>query len=154
MSRAAPIEIARLPCACATARRASRAITQLYDRWLRPHGIEAPQFAILNLLDALGVSNQTTIGAHFDLDKTTLSRNLKLLHKNGWIALSPGADRRERNVILTAAGRARLSAARPAWRKAQKAMEGALGRKGWHEAFRTLDAVTTAAQAAARSAGS
>ena len=154
MSKTGSIEITRLPCACATTRRASRAITQLYDSWLRPHGIEAPQFAILNLLDALGESNQATIGARFDLDKTTLSRNLKLLHEKGWIALARGADRRERTVTLTSAGRARLAAARPAWRNAQAAMEKALGVKEWRETFRTLDAVAAAAQSAARGAES
>jgi len=141
-------EIARLSCACATTRRASRAITQLYDHWLRPHGIEAPQFAILSLLDALGETNQVTIGAQFGLDKTTLSRNLSLLHTNGWIELTAGADRRERRVTLTKAGRARLTAARPAWRRAQGAMEKALGAKQWRAVFATLDAVTAAAQAA------
>src|SRR5579864_6689214 len=140
--------IAPLPCACATTRRAARAITQLYDSWLRPHGIEAPQFAILSLLDALGVANQATIGSHFGLDKTTLSRNLTLLHEEGWIALTPGADRRERRVTLTRAGRARLTAARPAWRSAQAAMKKALTPRKWRGVFRALDAVAVAAQSA------
>jgi DNA-binding MarR family transcriptional regulator len=141
-------EIARLPCACATTRRASRAITQLYDRCLRPHGIEAPQYAILTLIDALGESNQVAIGDHFGFDKTTLSRNLKLLHQRRWVAVSAGADRRERRLKLTRAGRARLAAARPAWRSAQAAMEKALGSEQWRAVFATLDAVTAAAQSA------
>jgi DNA-binding MarR family transcriptional regulator len=143
-------DLTPLPCACATARRAARAVTQLYDSRLRPHGIEAPQFAILNLLDALGEANQVTIGGHFGLDKTTLSRNLRLLHENGWIAFAEGEDRRERQVTLTKAGRARLTAARPAWRSAQSAMEKALGARRWRAVFDALDSVAAAAQARAR----
>jgi DNA-binding MarR family transcriptional regulator len=143
-------EIARLVCACATARRAARAITQLYDERLRPHGIEAPQFAILALIDALGEANQAAVGSHFGLDKTTLSRNVKLLEERGWVGLSTGEDRRERRLTLTKTGRARLAAARPAWRRAQAAMENALGPKQWDAIFDALDAVTGAAQVARR----
>ena len=141
-------DIFQLPCACATTRRASRAITQLYDSWLRPHGIEAPQFAMLSVLDSLGEANQATLGGYLGLEKTTLSRNLRLLHTNGWIALRRGTDRRERQIALTKAGRARLAAARRAWRSAQAAMRQALGSKAWRDAFKVLDAVAAAAQSA------
>jgi hypothetical protein len=47
-------ELDALPCACATIRRASRAVTQLYDQWLRAHGIEGPQFVLLTMLERLG----------------------------------------------------------------------------------------------------
>src|SRR5262245_61942299 len=88
-------------CACATIRRASRAVTQLYDTWLRDHGIEGPQFALRAMLDRLDECSQTTMGQRFDLDKTTLSRNLKLLKQRGWIQIAPGTDARERRVTLT-----------------------------------------------------
>src|SRR5262252_7779565 len=100
-------------CACATIRRASRAVTQLYDTWLRDHGIEGPQFALLAMLERLGECNQTTMGQRFDLDKTTLSRSLKLLKQRGWIDVTRGTDARERLVALTPEGRRRLAAAKP-----------------------------------------
>ena len=137
-------------CACATIRRASRAVTQLYDTWLRDHGIEGPQFALLTMIERLGECNQRTMGQRFDLDKTTLSRNLKLLKQRGWIDVSPGADARERRVALTPEGRRRLAAARPAWRKAQSQLRSALRGHDWDTMLRVLDSVTHAARQARR----
>jgi DNA-binding MarR family transcriptional regulator len=145
---ASPIDL--LPCACATIRRASRAVTQLYDQWLGAHGIEAPQFALLAVLERLGESNQATMGQRFDLDKTTLSRNLKLLKQRGWIETLPGEDGRERRVRLTRAGRRQLAAARPAWKQAQAQMRAALSEHDWDTTLRVLNAITAAARRAQR----
>lgn len=146
-------EIPDLICACATVRRASRAVTQLYDNWLRVHGIEGPQFALLALLEGLGESNQATMGRRFDLDKTTLSRNLKLLERRGWIDITAGADARERRVALTAAGRRRLAAARPAWAEAQKKLRSAMSGGEWDAMWAAFRVVTRAARDARRAGG-
>lgn len=143
-------EIDLLPCACATIRRASRAVTQLYEQWLRAHGIEGPQFALLAMMERLGESNQTTMGQRFDLDKTTLSRNLKLLNQKGWIEIVPGADARERRVRLTPDGRQRLAAARPTWQKAQAQLRSALKDRDWDATLHVLNAITKAARRARR----
>jgi DNA-binding MarR family transcriptional regulator len=150
MASVARSEITSLPCACATTRRASRAVTQLYDSWLRPHGIEAPQFATLMLLAKHGRCTHTVVGRHSNLDKTTLSRNVKLLKQKGWIDIAPGPDTRERHISLTATGRRRLSAARPAWLKAQAALRATLKPEQWRAMLTVLNAVTTAAQRARR----
>ena len=139
-----------LPCACASIRRASRAVTQLYDQWLRAHGIEGPQFALLAILDRLGETNQSTMGQRFDLEKTTLSRNLKVLKQKGWIETLPGHDARERRVRLTANGRHRLAAARPTWKKAQAQLRFALSEHDWNRTLHVLHAITSAARCAKR----
>ncbi len=139
-----------VPCACATIRRASRAVTQLYDEWLREYGIEGPQFALLAMLDRLGEANQTTMGQRFDLDKTTLSRNLKLLKRKGWIETVPGADARERRVRLTAVGRRQLAAARPAWKTVQSRLRNALTEHDWDATLHVLNGITAAARRAER----
>jgi len=147
---ATPYGVEGIACACATIRRASRAVTQLYDMWLREYGIEGPQFALLTLLERVGAANQTTMGQRLDLDKTTLSRNLKLLKQRGWIDVAPGTDARERRVALTADGRRLLAAARPAWRKAQSHLRSALNEHDWDTMLRVLDGVTHAARRARR----
>jgi DNA-binding MarR family transcriptional regulator len=132
-------------------RRAARAVTQLYDSWLREHGIEGPQFSLLATLERLGPSNQATLGRRFDLDKTTLSRNLKLLQQKGWIEYTVGSDNRERRVALTAAGRTRLAAARPSWRVAQEKLRASMGHE-WEPMFELLQRMTYAAREAPRAA--
>ena len=145
-----PDKVEELVCACATVRRASRAVTQLYDSWLRAHGIEGPQFALLAMLDRLGECNQTAMGHRFDLDKTTLSRNLKLLLQKGWIDVGAGSDARERRVRLTPAGRRRLAAARPAWQQAQDQLQSSMRGVDWTSMMTVLDSVTHAARRARR----
>ena len=147
-----PLAVDFVPCACATIRRASRAVTQLYDRWLRDHGIEGPQFALLAMLERAGETNQSMLGQRFDLDKTTLSRNLKLLKQKGWIEPAPGFDARERRVRLTVSGRRRLAAARPAWNKVQARLRAALTEHDWDTTLRVLNAITSAARRAERPA--
>ena len=147
-SRTPALGIAEFPCACATARRAARAVTQLYDSHLRASEIEAPQFALLSALNALAPCSQAAIGRRFALDKTTLSRNLKLLKQRGWIETAGAEDGRERRYVLSALGRRRLSAARPAWRRAQDQLRTSMTGKEWDVMWRTFRVITDAAHAA------
>lgn len=135
-------------CACATARQIARTLTQLYDGALRGTGVEAPQFALLMTLERQGPCSQTALGRQYALDKTTVSRNLRLLERKGWIAASTGRDRRERRFALTAAGRRRLAAARPLWRKAQEHLRASMTTRDWDAMFRTFGTVTDAADRA------
>lgn len=135
-------------CACASARQVARVLTQLYDGLLKHTGIEAPQFALLTMLDRKGPCSQATLGRRFALDKTTISRNLRLLERNGLIASVPGADRRERQYALTTDGRRRLAAARPGWKKAQDALRAEMSGAEWDALFGAFGTVLAAARRA------
>jgi DNA-binding MarR family transcriptional regulator len=139
-----------LPCACATTRRAARAITQLYDHRLHGAGIEAAQFGLLAILDRMPGTSQTVQGRLLAMDKTTLSRNFKLLKQRGWIEPSPGTDERERGYRLTRAGRERLKAAKPLWKAAQDRLQSIVGPRAWETTLETLRLLTQAAHAAQR----
>jgi DNA-binding MarR family transcriptional regulator len=79
------------------------------------------------------------------IDETTLTRSLRPLEKGGWVALRAGADRREKLVAITGAGKTKLEQARPAWSKAQERMRRALPGKTWETLFSTLPGVVQAA---------
>lgn len=106
-------------------------MTELYDRALAPVGISAPQFTLLGAIAILGPGPVSRLAGHLALDRTTLTRNLKLLEKQDWIETRPGEDRRERVASLTADGQAALERALPLWREAQARVEGALGGERW-----------------------
>jgi DNA-binding MarR family transcriptional regulator len=146
----APDALVDLPCACATVRRAARAVTQLYDGHLRASEIEGTQFALLSVLSSQGPCSQAAIVERFALDKTTLSRNLKLLKSKGWIETAEAEDKRERRYLLTATGERRLAAARPAWRRAQEHLRGSMTGKEWDAMWKAFRALTTAAHTARR----
>lgn len=130
-----------LGCACATLRRAARAVSQIYaDEF---EGIlEGPQFSLLRVLSKRPGSNQAEAGRILLLDKTTMSRNLSVLKRNGWIEATRTDDRRERGYELTEAGRELMKRAGPAWHRAQKRLRTALGEAGWDRLFDVANTVT------------
>jgi DNA-binding MarR family transcriptional regulator len=135
-----------LPCACASARQLARVLTQLYDSKLRSTDLEAPQFALLMTLEKQGPCGPVELGRRYALDKTTVSRNLRLLERKGWIESSTAKDKRKRQFILTAAGLERLAAAKPQWKKAQNQLQAGMNAEQWEEMFHVFRTVTRAAQ--------
>jgi len=131
-----------LPCTCANLRRAARAVTRLYNRQLRPTGIEITQFTLLMALDRTGEITQGKLGKVLALDSTTLTRMLELLKKRGWIQEKEGDDRRFRLIRLTGAGRGKLRQSLPRWKVAQDRLQGALGEQTMDGLGRLLLRVT------------
>ena len=136
----------RLPCACASLRRAARAVTQAYSDSLRSTGLHVTQFTILQALEKMGEAGQGQLGEVLALDATTLSRTLKLLERESWIAITPGDDRRERRITLTRKGRAEIERARPLWEGVQARLRAVLGNSAWNELFAASDRIARAAQ--------
>ena len=140
-----------LRCACASTRRAARALTQLYDGFLREHGIEAAQFALLSTIQGLGPTSQIAVGRALGLDKTTLSRNVRVLVRAGWVEATT-ATSRERGIAVTAEGRRVLAAAGPSWQAAQSALRASIDAERWREVHVALRLLTDAARQATRTA--
>jgi DNA-binding MarR family transcriptional regulator len=132
------------PCALAATRRTARLMTQFYDACLSEAGIEAAQFALLMTLDAAQDKGQASLGQMLGMDKTTLSRNLKLLRERGWVESAPGKDARRRSISLTAAGRAKLREARPAWRRAGEELRKGMTEREWAGMWASLEAMNKA----------
>jgi DNA-binding MarR family transcriptional regulator len=118
-------------CASFNLRKTSRAVTRLYDAALQETGIRSTQFAIL-----VGIAKEqpVAIGALADvlvMDGTTLTRSLRLLQKEGLIAISSRAAMRQRFLTVTAKGESVLTRSLPAWRKAQERFVAAVGSEYW-----------------------
>ena len=120
-----------LPCMCANLRRAARVVTQLYDEELRPSGLRASQFTLLQTLNiAPGISQKQLAGV-LEFDSTTLTRTLASLRRQGWLAAEHGTDRRELRLSLTAAGLREYKRVVPYWQRAQKRLQLRLGETNW-----------------------
>ena len=124
-------KVVRLPCACANLRRAARLVTQLYEEALRPAGITGPQFTLLQALKLARGALQKQLAEILGIDSTTLTRNLALLEKRGWLRAEPAPDRRAMRLGLTAAGERKYKQALPYWESAQKKLRRALGDPKW-----------------------
>ena len=136
-------ELPVLPCMCASFRRASRALTQMYDDALRPLGLRATQFTILQALSLAGEVSQGELAQILAMDSTTLTRTLQIMGREGWIAERRGEDRRERLLRLAKAGRYQFNRALPSWEKAQAQLGRQLGDKRWHALMKLTNEVAT-----------
>jgi DNA-binding MarR family transcriptional regulator len=126
-------------CASFNFRRTARAVTRLFDAALQETGIRSTQFAIL-----VGIAKEqpVAIGALGDvlvIDGTTLTRSLRLLKKEGLIAISNRAAKRQRFLTITAKGEQTLTRSLPAWRAAQERFVATIGSEYWGELRNELE---------------
>ena len=115
-------------CLCQASRSAARSLSAIFDRHLRPHGLRITQFTILANLILRGATPVTALAEALGVDRTTLTRNLALLERNGWIETRTDEhDARTHLVCATASGRVVADDALPSWRAAQAAVAATLG---------------------------
>lgn len=143
-TRSAEIQAAQ-SCACLNLRKAARAITQAYDAAIEPSGMRATQFSLLQAISLADGAPMTRVARILGMDRTTLTRNLAPLERQGWVRSEPGPDRRERTLALTRSGRAALERAKPLWQAAQDRIVGRIGVAQWQALRGGLDALIGAA---------
>jgi DNA-binding MarR family transcriptional regulator len=121
-------ELVAAECLAGRARRLNRVITNLYDRALQPHGIKINQASILVFLLAHGDARPTAIGARLQMEKSTVSRTIDRMEKNGWVAVEgkgPG-----QTVRATDLGRQLMIDCHDQWKAAQQKAFDLLGEEG------------------------
>ena len=75
-------------------RKASRVISQIYDRELADVGLKCTQFSILRAVRELRQTTNAQLQELLVLEQTTLTRGLKPLIRDGYIKIEPGLDKR------------------------------------------------------------
>ncbi len=133
-----------MPCAdclCFNVRKASRIVTQIYDEAMSDTGLRGTQFTIVVMIAANESMTISKLADALVMDRTTLTRNLKPLEKQGLVEIIPGADRRTRAVKLTASGVKTLKQALPLWKKAQQQVSDRFGKDRFDNLVSELKAV-------------
>jgi len=125
-------------CSSLNLRRAARAASNFLDHYLSPLGLHAPQFGVLSAIDKLGATQMTALAEYMVIDRTTLTRNLALLERDGLVAVSQGRDRRVREIQLTERGIDLLCAARPLWAKGEDDIRRQMGDERWTDMLSML----------------
>ena len=133
-------ELPQLACACSSLRRASRAVTKLYERMI---GMRVPQFTLLYMLDKQPLI-QSMIAELLAVDRTTLTRTLGGMERRGLIRARTGEDKRESLWSLTPAGTRKLELHRPRWERAQQLLRKRLGHERWNMLLHELTNVAAA----------
>jgi DNA-binding MarR family transcriptional regulator len=135
-------------CIAYRVRTLNRVITKLYDTVLKPFGITVNQTTMLAMLTLVQRARPGEIGKILHMEKSTASRNLERMRKNGWIEIAAGNSGPTQLVSVTPEGRKLLAALHPQWEKAQSAAARLLGDDGvaavqtLHEAVQQADQPT------------
>jgi DNA-binding MarR family transcriptional regulator len=106
-------------CVCTAARRTSRELTRAFERSMRGSGVRGTQFTLLATLVQTGPLPTTRLADVLGLERTTLTRNLRPLIRDGLVQIDEGEDRRIHKVAITPAGEEAARRAFPFWKKAQ-----------------------------------
>lgn len=118
-------------CVISRARLISRVMTNIFDEELRPFGLVSSQHTLLGSIMRMGVATRAEIGRANCLDRSTLTRNLKLMLDAGWIEEVPDkVQGRQRPLRLSKAGEDLLFSSMPAWRAGQERASKLLGQAG------------------------
>jgi DNA-binding MarR family transcriptional regulator len=137
--------LTKSPCACTRVRRASRALTNLYDAELRAAGLKITQFSVLRTLQRMGPMNISALAEAMALERSALGRNLLVLKRRGLVRLGDGEDLRAWSVELTSRALHLLEGALPAWEAAQDRVRRKLGAQGVRQLFDLLEKLEEAA---------
>ncbi len=122
-------EVRRM-CACDQLRRVTRGITQLYDNGMVPSGLKVTQLPIFVGLGSEGDMALSVLADRLALDRTTLTRNLKVLEDRGLIRTYENEDdARVRMVSMTLEGSTMLKGALERWEQVQEYVEATFGRE-------------------------
>lgn len=134
------------PCICTLLRKASRAVTRLYDERLAAHGLTVTQFAILRNLARHGDLQLNHLAERLVMERTSLYRTIAPVERAGWIAIEQ-IDGRAKIARLTAAGRDVMERAESDWSSAQETLLGGIEGTEWQALQGSLGRLTDMAQA-------
>jgi len=117
-------------CLAYRVRMLNRVITGIYDRALLPLGMKVNQANILWLLSLTEQASSADIARVLVMDKSTVSRTVDRMQKNGWISIVGSGDGASQAITVTPQGRELLAKAHTQWEKAQIQAAELLGEDG------------------------
>lgn len=126
-------------CIAVRVRLINRVITAVYDEALRPFALRISQANILTAIAYLGATRPAMISRVLRIEKSTLSRDLELMKKKGWLGSDPPDGGRSQTIRLTPMGAKLLAKIEPSWERAQAEAKALIGNDG-EQALRQIAA--------------
>jgi DNA-binding MarR family transcriptional regulator len=109
--------------------RLHRIVARVYEQALQTVGLSLPQMEILTtLISAKGPVKPAALASTLMLERSTVSRNLALMQKKGWVTVvETSPTGRAMSVAIADSGVAAFTSASTAWRSAQTRAATMLG---------------------------
>lgn len=126
------------PCYAISLSRAANTVNAFYDNRLSSTGISIKQFSLLINLSLLDGTSTVELSSVVNLDRTTITRNLKVLLNRGWICDVSDSGSRAHRYVITDSGKAQLDICYPIWEAAQKDIQAFLGKEEAHTLMNLL----------------
>ncbi len=115
----------------------------MYDEHLRPAGITIGQYSILAALYYVQSMPLLKLAARLELDRTTLTRSVARLDRDGLVSIERGSnDNRVRAISITEAGVRKLVESFPLWMMAKTELQNALGARRLKDFRRTCTSLS------------
>lgn len=115
----APAAALSSKCFCANLRKASRALSKLYNEALEECRLPSTQYSLLSHLQRLGPVSFGALSRDMRLERTTLIRNVRLLANQGHVEVLHNPPPQPHTIKLTPRGEALQAQAKYSWNKAQ-----------------------------------
>lgn len=129
-------------CVCANLRKKTRLVTQFYDKLLQPTGLKVTQYSMLANIDLQQAVSISRLGEILLLDQTTITRNINLLKRNGYVDLTRDPqDARAKVITLTEKGVEKLNEAAPIWQDVQERIINDIGLENYNDFYETLKTI-------------
>lgn len=113
-------------------------VTRHYDAYLAESGLTAVQLPILAAIAAAEEPTFRMLAEQFDLDRSTLSRNLTLLRDRHLLTIGASSGPKPGLLAITATGKKALRVAHRRWREAQAALVSTVSSDTLDETTRLL----------------
>jgi DNA-binding MarR family transcriptional regulator len=120
-------------CTCGKLREAARAVTLLYDKAFESSGVLSTQLGVLHIIYNSASITISQLAWELGMDRTTLTRSLSVLERQGLIKISSGKDHRTRVVTITSKGRSSVAKAIPLWNEVQRNVRQQMGENSWSQ---------------------
>jgi DNA-binding MarR family transcriptional regulator len=120
-------------CTCGKLREAARAVTLLYDKAFESSGVLSTQLGVLHIIYNSPSITISQLAWELGMDRTTLTRSLSVLERQGLIKISSGKDHRTRVVTITSKGRSSVAKAIPLWNEVQRNVRQQMGENSWSQ---------------------
>ncbi len=134
-------QLLEIPSSCLdyNLRKASRIAAHHYEEVMKPCGLRNTQFSLLVATCLMDNPLINDLAQVLGMDRTTVSRNVKPLQRDGFLSIVPGEDKRSRHIVVTVAGKQRLLQAIPLWQKANQSLQQKVGLENTQQLLETLN---------------
>ena len=119
----------------------TRTISGVYNEALRPLGLTVAQLNLLVIVAKRAPVSPGEVAKRLNMDKSTMSRNVRLMEDHGWLSVSPGQSGRAQVLTIESKGRKLIEKALPLWQGAQERAKALLGERGARSIHTIADTV-------------